>query len=128
MIQMLPMHRGVGIDLHGAELEAEKARPQMADAFLAEQGGAGGNQFHPKAAINTPTGTQTGAAARTSVQSKTRFHDGTRLRAIRSETTSILSRARELLPIEFIRFSAMRSPGKSPSFILAPSGSAGSNA
>ena len=28
MIQMFPMDRGVGIDLHGAELEAEKARPQ----------------------------------------------------------------------------------------------------
>ena len=47
MIQMFPVDRGVGIDLHGAELEAEKARSQVADAFLAEQGRAGRNQFHP---------------------------------------------------------------------------------
>ena len=47
MIQMLAMNRRIGVHLHRAKFEAEKARSQMSDPFLAEQGRAGRNQLHP---------------------------------------------------------------------------------
>ena len=40
---------------------------------------------------SAPSGSQTGAPARISVQSNTRFQDGTRLLAIRAETPSIFA-------------------------------------
>jgi hypothetical protein len=54
------------------------------------------------AAVSNPKGSQTGIVRTMRVQSKIRFHDGTRARAIRSETLSTLSCAEWLSTIEFI--------------------------
>ena len=69
------MDIGIGVDLHGAKLQAHEALAANADALLAKQGRSG-ETILIKRAIRRLTGIKRGSATTMRVTSRARFHAG----------------------------------------------------